>query len=101
MAQGRVDLAVGYRSDPVSFRRPKGEPGEVVSFACDLPLLPAWGEPILFGPGSIRDAHGMEERVELAQVEEAVGVYVRLVRELLARGEACLEPRNEATPARG
>src|SRR5438270_13125113 len=101
MAQGRVDLAVGYRSDPVSFRRPKGEPGQVVSFACDLPLLPAWGEPILFGPGSIRDAHGMEERVELAQVEEAVGVYVRLVRELLARGEACLEPRNEATPARG
>ena len=101
MAQGKVELAVGYRSDPVSFRRPKGEPGEVVSFACDLPLLPAWGEPILFGPGSIRDAHGMEEKVELAEVEAAVAVYVRLVRELLARGEACLEPRTEVTPARG
>ncbi|HEX9305275.1 MAG TPA: M20/M25/M40 family metallo-hydrolase [Thermoanaerobaculia bacterium] len=97
MAQGRVGLAVGYRSDPVSFRRPKGEPGDVVSFACDLPLLPAWGEPILFGPGSIRDAHGAEEKVELAEVEAAVAVYARLVRGLLARGDACLEPRNTGT----
>src|SRR5687767_3944277 len=49
IAEGRVSLTVGYRSDPVTFRCPKGEAGEIVSFACDLPLLPAWGEPILFG----------------------------------------------------
>lgn len=93
MAEGRVDVSVGYRSDPVSFRCPKGESGEIVSFACDLPLLPAWGEPILFGPGSIRDAHGAEEKVALSEVEEAVSVYAELVRSLLARGEACLAPR--------
>lgn len=93
MAEGRVELTVGYRSDPVSFRCPKGESGEVVSFACDLPLLPAWGTPILFGPGSIRDAHGAEEKVELAEVEAAVGVYAGLVRRLLQGGEATLEPR--------
>jgi hypothetical protein len=92
MAEGRVDLRVGYRSDPVSFRCPKEKSGEVVSFACDLPLLPAWGEPILVGPGSIRDAHGAEEKVDLAEVEAAVGVYAGLVRGLLAQGEACLEP---------
>jgi acetylornithine deacetylase len=93
MAQGRVEVRVGYRSDPVSFRCPKESPGEIVSFACDLPLLPAWGEPILFGPGSIRDAHGAEERVSLAEVASAVGVYVGLVRGLLSLGEACLAPR--------
>ena len=92
MAEGRVELAVGYRSDPVSFRCPKGQSGEVVSFACDLPLLPAWGTPILFGPGSIRDAHGAEEKVDLAEVEAAVGVYTGLVQRLLQGGEACLEP---------
>jgi acetylornithine deacetylase len=92
MAEGRVELAVGYRSDPVSFRCPKGAAGEVVSFACDLPLLPAWGTPILFGPGSIRDAHGAEEKVELHEVEAAVGVYAGLVRRLLQGGETCLEP---------
>jgi acetylornithine deacetylase len=94
MAEGRVDLRVGYRSDPVSFRCPKGEPADIASFACDLPLLPAWGEPILFGPGSIRDAHGSEEKVSLAEVEAAVGAYVGLVRALVTRGEACLEPRS-------
>jgi len=92
MAEGRVELAVGYRSDPVSFRCPKGQSGEVVSFACDLPLLPAWGAPILFGPGSIRDAHGAAEKVDLAEVEAAVGVYTGLVQRLLQGGEACLEP---------
>jgi acetylornithine deacetylase len=93
MAQGRVEVRVGYRSDPVSFRCPKASPGEIVSFACDLPLLPAWGEPILFGPGSIRDAHGADEKVSLAEVASAVGVYVGLVRGLLSQGEACLAPR--------
>lgn len=93
MAQGRVEVRIGYRSDPVSFRCPKTSPGEIVSFACDLPLLPAWGEPILFGPGSIRDAHGAEEKVSLAEVASAVGVYVGLVRGLLSQGEACLAPR--------
>ena len=93
MAEGRVEVRVGYRSDPVSFRCPKKEPGEIVSFACDLPLLPAWGEPILFGPGSIRDAHGAEEKVSLSEVASAVGVYVELVRNLLGEGEACLAPR--------
>ena len=93
MAEGRVSLAVGYRSDPVTFRCPKGEEGEIVSFACDLPLLPAWGEPILFGPGSIRDAHGAEEKVDLADVAAAVGVYAGLVRGLLDRGEASLIPK--------
>ena len=93
MAEGRVDLRVGYRSDPVSFRCPKASPGEIVSFACDLPLLPAWGEPILFGPGSIRDAHGAEEKVSLPEVAAAVGAYVGLVRGLLAHGEAGLAPK--------
>ena len=91
-AEGRVVGAVGYRWHPVSCRCPKGAPGEVVSFACDLPLLPAWGAPILFGPGSIRDAHGAEEKVELHEVEAAVGVYAGLVRRLLQGGEMCLEP---------
>jgi acetylornithine deacetylase len=93
IAEGRVEVRAGYRSDPVSFRCPKSSPGEIVSFACDLPLLPAWGEPILFGPGSIRDAHGAEEKVSLPEVAAAVGIYVDLVRGLLAQGETCLAPK--------
>jgi acetylornithine deacetylase/succinyl-diaminopimelate desuccinylase-like protein len=92
-ASGRVELEVPYRSDPILFRVPRGESStEIVSFACDLPLLPAWGEPILVGPGSILDAHAAEEKVELAQIEEAVAVYSRIARGLLDEGGAYLEP---------
>ena len=88
-----LTLQVPYRSDPIRFRVPKGWQGEIVSFACDLPLLPRWGEPILVGPGSILDAHTAEERVELSQIEEAVGLYQSLVRALLSEGEKHLETR--------
>ena len=93
LARRRVELSVAYRSEPILFRCPRGTAGEVVSFACDLPLLPAWGEPILVGPGSIVDAHGAQESVALEQVEAAVSLYAELARALLARGEEYLEPR--------
>ena len=99
-AAGRVDLEIPYRSDPILFRTPKrlASPPEIVSFACDLPLLPAWGDPILMGPGSILDAHAAEERVDLTQIEEAVALYEELARGLLAEGEAYLEPKQGPTP---
>lgn len=94
-AEGRVALEIPYRSDPILFRVPKAlsAPAEVVSFACDLPLLPAWGEPILVGPGSILDAHGAQEKVDLGEVERAVALYEELARGLLERGEDYLEPK--------
>jgi acetylornithine deacetylase len=94
-ARGRVSLEVPYRSERILFRVPREltEPGEIVSFACDLPLLPAWGEPILVGPGSILDAHGAGEKVELAEIEKAVGLYTDLARGLIKDGDGFLEPR--------
>ena len=88
-----AELSVPYRSEPTAFRVPRGEAGEVVAFACDLPLLDKWGEPILVGPGSIAHAHAADERVELDDVEAAVKIYRDLVEALLARGEEALEPR--------
>lgn len=95
VAQGRAEVSVPYRSEPIAFRLPRGSAAEaaVVSYACDLPLLDRWGEPILVGPGSIEHAHAADERVELAQVEEASLLYAELARALLARGEAALESR--------
>ena len=91
---GGVELSVPYRSDPILFRLPKGVRGEIVSFASDLPLLTAWGEPLLAGPGSIHDAHAAEEKVDLAEVRDAVSLYTDLVRGLLSRGDAYLEPKS-------
>jgi acetylornithine deacetylase/succinyl-diaminopimelate desuccinylase-like protein len=93
ISEGRVRLEVPYRSEPIAFRLPRGLTGDIVAFACDLPLLPAWGEPILVGPGSIADAHGALEKVALDEVEAAVPLYVDLAHGLLARAEEYLEPR--------
>jgi acetylornithine deacetylase len=93
-AEGRVDYSVPYLSDPIFFRVPRGVPSQIVAFACDLPLLSAWGEPLLLGPGAIEDAHSLSERVALEDVEEAVRIYADVVRGLLAHGQDHLEPRN-------
>jgi len=91
-AAGKADVRVPYRSDPVAFRVPRGQAGEakIVSFACDLPLLSRWGEPLLAGPGSIAHAHAAEERVSLDQVDAATRMYGEAVRGLLSRGEEYL-----------
>ena len=91
---GAAEVEVPYRSEPILFRVPVNQPpGEIVSFACDLPLMPAWGEPILVGPGSILDAHTADEKVDLSQIEEAVHVYRTLAQGLLSEGESYLLPR--------
>ncbi len=57
----------------------------VVAFTTDIPAFGgAWGEPYLIGPGSIHVAHTASERVEKAQLADAVKIYQEVVRRLLA-----------------
>lgn len=57
----------------------------VVAFTTDIPAFAgAWGQPFLIGPGSIHVAHTSEERVPKRQLVEAVDIYERMVRQLLA-----------------
>jgi acetylornithine deacetylase len=62
----------------------------VFPFTTDIPLLAAWGTPLLFGPGSILLAHTAQEYLDLAELEGAIGHYVALA-------TSCL--RDAATPA--
>ena len=56
----------------------------VVAYTTDIPAFGgAWGRPLLLGPGSIHVAHTTEERVAKAQLEEAVVLYQRMVKQLL------------------
>ena len=54
----------------------------VVKYTTDIPRLGAWGEPFLLGPGSIHLAHTPEERVPKRELEDAVHLYVQMVRRL-------------------
>jgi acetylornithine deacetylase/succinyl-diaminopimelate desuccinylase-like protein len=56
-----------------------GFPTSVVAFATDIPAMPAWGTPYLFGPGSIHVAHRDDEHVALAELRAAADSYERIV----------------------
>jgi acetylornithine deacetylase len=57
----------------------------VVSFTTDIPAFGgAWGQPFLLGPGAIHVAHTLEERVPKKQLADAIEIYKKMVRQLLA-----------------
>jgi acetylornithine deacetylase len=66
-----------------------GLPTTVVAFTTDIPTFNgAWGQPFLIGPGSIHLAHTAEERIPKKQLSDAVEIYARMVKQLLATGAA-------------
>jgi acetylornithine deacetylase len=52
-------------------------------FTTDIPFLDRWGEPLLFGPSSILNAHTADEHVEIEELHRAVDSYVDIARKLL------------------
>lgn len=72
------------RGNPPQFMTvPDGAESTVVSFNTDVPHLGALGKPMLFGPGSILDAHGEHERIARKELIAAIDTYERTVTALL------------------
>ncbi len=82
----RVAIETVLEVPPVRMRTVPGFETAAFAFTTDVPLLDRWGEPLLFGPGSVLDAHTDSDHVEIADLEAAVVAYGRIVRTLL--GEA-------------
>ena len=70
---------------PVKMHVVPGFDAAVFAYTTDVPLLPAWGAPLLYGPGSILLAHTAEEHVLVSDLERASHDYEKLARTLLAR----------------
>lgn len=79
---GEVILSRG--NPPQHMVVPEGEKSAVVSFNTDVPWLGNLGKPLLYGPGSILDAHGKNERIAKKDLLEAVDTYQRVVMKLLS-----------------
>ncbi|HEX6884959.1 MAG TPA: M20/M25/M40 family metallo-hydrolase [Planctomycetota bacterium] len=73
---------------PVEFHVPAAHAADapVVAFGTDAPWLTRFGTRLLYGPGSIDDAHTAHEHIATASFERAVADYERTARELLGRG---------------
>jgi acetylornithine deacetylase len=77
---GRITLS---RGNPPQFMHvPDGAKSTVVAFNTDVPWLSNLGKPLLFGPGSILDAHGANEKIGKKELLEAVGTYAETVASL-------------------
>lgn len=82
---GRATLERGIEIAPMKLGTLAGYRTSVVAFATDIPAMPAWGTPYLFGPGSIHVAHRDDEHVSIAELQAAVESYVALVRDIARR----------------
>jgi acetylornithine deacetylase len=86
---GRAELKEVLSVPVIRFERMDDLPTTMVSFTTDVPALcPAWGKPLLIGPGSIHVAHTAEERVSKQQLSDAIRIYSRMVRRLLSGASA-------------
>jgi acetylornithine deacetylase len=81
--RSRVAIETVLEVPPVRMRTVRGFDTAAFAFTTDVPFLDGWGEPLLFGPGSVADAHTDGDHVEIAELEAAVGAYERIARALL------------------
>jgi acetylornithine deacetylase len=82
-AAGRATLEWGPVVPPVRLGVIEGFATSVAAFATDIPALPNWGTPYLFGPGSIHVAHRDDEFIAIDELRAAVGSYESIVRAVL------------------
>jgi acetylornithine deacetylase len=79
---GRARLERGIEVPPVRLGTLPGFDTSVVAFATDIPAMPSWGTPYLFGPGTIHVAHRDDEHVQIEELRRAVDSYERIVMSL-------------------
>ncbi len=83
-AEGLAEVDFTLEIPFVRLRAVEGLPTVIVKFTTDIPQLSNWGEPLLLGPGSIHVAHTPFEKLAKKELLEAVELYVKVAKKLLA-----------------
>lgn len=81
----RVQMEHVLEMPPVKLTTVPGFDTAVFPYTTDIPFLARWGQPLLFGPGSIHAAHTADESVSISELTAAVDHYAAIARALLAR----------------
>ena len=84
-ARGHADVEFGSHIPAQRFATVPGFETEPVAYTSDIPLLSNWGEPLLFGPGSIHVAHTPDEYIDVEELRASVDTYEKLAKTLLSR----------------
>jgi acetylornithine deacetylase len=83
-AEGLADVDFTLEIPFVRMRAVQGLPTMIAKFTTDIPQLSNWGEPLLLGPGSIHVAHTPYEKLAKKELLEAIELYIKVARQLLA-----------------
>jgi len=73
-----------HGNEPTFMLVPPDAPSSVAAFNTDVPHLKNLGRPILFGPGSILDAHTAAEKIAKGEIISAIETYRELVSLILS-----------------
>ena len=82
--ESRVSIEHVLEVPPIRMKVVPGFETAVFPYTTDIPFLSAWGQPLLFGPGSIIVAHTAHEFVPVPELHAAVDSYEQIARGLLA-----------------
>jgi acetylornithine deacetylase len=81
----RVDVEEILEVPPARLMTIPGFDTAVFPYTTDIPFLSGWGQPLLFGPGSVHVAHTAHEFVNIGELRAAVDGYERIAAALLRR----------------
>jgi acetylornithine deacetylase len=85
VVNGRGELQEMLHTPALHLEALDGFETTVVAYTTDIPnFAGAWGQPFLIGPGSIHVAHTAEERIAKKQLLDAIEIYTRMTRQLIA-----------------
>lgn len=82
LIRGRAQLKVLTASDPQHLYVPEGAPECNVGYGSDIAHLRPLGTPLMYGPGSIFQAHTDDEWVNIDEVVAAQAVYLQICEQL-------------------
>lgn len=83
-AAGRAEVEFGSHIPAQRFHTVPGFDIAPMAYTSDIPLLTRWGNPLLFGPGSIHVAHTPDEYIDVEELRASVDAYERIARTLLS-----------------
>ena len=81
--ESRVSIEHVLEVPPVKMTTVPGFETAVFPYTTDIPFLSSWGQPLLFGPGSIHVAHTANEFISIPELHAAVDRYVTIAKVLL------------------
>ena len=78
-----TEIIENFRHDPIKFETFPGFETGIVSYGTDAPSMPNLGKKILYGPGSILDAHTENEHIKIEDMNKAVDDLVKIYKCIL------------------